>query len=92
MNVSCRTIDVEAFVFAQETRLLLKLDKVGSIIWYQINGTKTIEEICDNCYLTFSGDREEIQGAVREFIVDLHEKKVVVLSVEPFGEEMISAC
>lgn len=92
MNVSCRTIDGEAFVFDQETRFLLKLDKVGSIIWDQINGTKTIEEICAACCVAFSGDREEITSAVYEFIVDLHEKRVVVLSTEPFGEEAISAC
>jgi hypothetical protein len=92
MNVSCRTIDGEAFIFDQETRLLLKLDEVGSFIWDQINGLKTIDQISEICCQSFEGNREDILLSVEEFISDLHNKNVVVLSTQPFKEEMISAC
>ena len=92
INVSCRTIDGEAFIFDQETRLLLQLDGVASFIWDQINGTKTIKEISYVCCQTFSGEAEEIQSSVQTFINDLEDKNVVVLSTEPFSEEVISAC
>ena len=92
MNVSCRTIDGEAFIFNQETRLLLQLDGVASFIWDQINGTKTIKEISDACCQAFAGEAKEIQSSVQTFINDLKDKNVVVLSTEPFPEEMISAC
>ena len=92
MNVSCRTIDGQAFIFDQGTRLLLKLDEVGSFIWDQINGTKTIKQISEICCQSFSGDKEDIQSSVQEFINDLHDKNVVVFSAESFKEEMISAC
>ena len=92
MNVSCRTIDGEAFIFDQETRLLLQLDGVASFIWDQINGTKTIKEISDACCQVFAGEAEEIQSSVQAFISDLEDKNVVVLSTEPFPEEVSSAC
>ncbi|HUT96228.1 MAG TPA: PqqD family protein [Candidatus Paceibacterota bacterium] len=92
MNVSCRTIDGEAFIFDQETRLLLKLDEVGSFIWDQINGLRTINQISEICCKTFEGDKEDILSSVKEFIDDLHNKNMVVLSTKPFGKEVISAC
>lgn len=92
INVSCRTIDGEAFIFDQQTRILMKLDIVGSIVWDQIDGTKTVEQISDFCCEVFEGDRKEIQTAIKEFINDLHSKNVVVFSTEIFEEEMRSAC
>lgn len=92
INVSCRTIDGQAFIFDQNTRLLLKLDEVGSFTWDQINGLKTIKQISEICCQSFSGDKEDIQLSIREFIDDLYSKNVVVFSTEPFQEEMISAC
>lgn len=92
INVSCRTIDGEAFIFDQSTRLLLKLDKVGSFIWDQINGTKTIKQISEICCQIFTGDKEDIRSSVQEFINDLHDKNVAVLSTKSFKEEMISDC
>jgi len=92
INVSCRTIGGESFIFDQDTKLLLKLDEVGSFIWDRIDGIKTVEQISEICCQTFTGDKEDIRSAVREFIDDLRNKNVVVLSVEPFREEMASAC
>jgi len=92
INISCRTIDGEAFILDQNTRLLLKLDEVGSFIWDQIDGLKTVKQIFEICCTTFSGNEEDIQLSVQEFINDLHNKNVVVFSAEPFKEEMISAC
>lgn len=93
INVSCRTIDGEAFIFDQNTRLLLKLDEIGSFIWDQINGTKTIGQVAKICCKTFPDDKEDdILLSVQEFINDLHDKNVVVFSNEPFEGVMISAC
>lgn len=92
INVSCRTINGEAFIFDQNTRLLLKLDEVGSFIWDQIDGIKTVDEISETCCQAFAGEKEEIRLAVREFIEDLSNKNVAIFSAEPFREEMISAC
>ena len=92
INVSCRTINGTAFIFDQNTKLLLKLDEVGSFIWDQIDGLKTIEQIVEICCQVFEGDRECIQLSIKEFIDSLLDKNVVVFSTEPFKEEMISAC
>ena len=60
INVSCRTIDGEAFIFDQIKRLLIKLDEVGSFIWDQIDGVKTIEQISEICCQSFLRVREEV--------------------------------
>lgn len=72
--------------------MLIKLDDVGSFIWDQIDGVRTVEQISEICCQTFAGDQKNIQSSVREFIDDLHNKNVVALSTEPFQEEMTSAC
>jgi len=92
MNISCRTISGEAFIFNQETRELIKLDKVGSFIWDQIDGIKTIQIITENCIKTFEGDEETIKQSVEEFIRELCNKNVAVLATKPFPKEMTSVC
>lgn len=88
MNISCRTINGEAFIFDQIKRVLIKLDDVGSFIWDQIDGVKTVEQISEVCYQTFVGDKVYIQLAVREFIDDLRSNNVIVLSAESSQKEV----
>ena len=90
INVSCRTIDGEAFIFDEDTRNLLRLDKVGSFIWDQIDGLKTIEEILAICCHAFTDDEENIRKAVLDFINDLQENNVVVFAGKAFEGVMIS--
>lgn len=92
LNVSCRTIIGEAYIYNHKTRLLIKLDEVGSFIWDRIDGMKSICQISELCGQVFEGDKEYIELAVNEFIIDLNNKDVAVLSNEPFTEEMISVC
>ena len=92
IKVSCRTINGKAFIFDQNTRFLLQLDEIGSFIWDQIDGTRTIEQIAEICCQTFAGDKEDIDLAVLEFIYDLHNKNVAAFSTKPFEGVMISAC
>lgn len=90
INVSCRTINEEAFIFDQQSRQLLKLDTVGSFIWDQIKGTITIKQVVEICCQAFEGSKQEIASSIEEFVNDLHNKKVLDLSSEPFCEEVTS--
>jgi len=92
INVSCRTIDGDAFIFREDTRDLLKLDRVGSFIWDQINGRRTISQISEICCNTLDGDREEIVSGVAEFVATLTSRGVAVVSDDPFEGVMVSAC
>ena len=92
INVSCRTIDSEAFIFDEDSHNLIKLDRVGSFIWDQINGKKTVGEILDICCQEFTGDAEYIRNTIREFIDNLQENNIVVLAEKAFEEVMTSAC
>lgn len=92
INVSCRTIDGSAFIFREDTRDLLKLDGVGSFIWDQINGCRTVGQITEICCTTLDGDRREIVPSVVEFIATLVDSGVAVESDEPFEGVMVSVC
>ena len=92
INVACRTIDGIAFIFREDTRDLLKLDRVGSFIWDQINGRRTVDQISEICCDALEGDREEIMAGVAEFVVTLTNREVVVVSDKPFEGVMASAC
>lgn len=92
INVACRTIAGSAFIFKEDTRELLKLDPVGSFIWDQINGCRTISQISEICCNSFDDDRKKIISMVAEFIGTLVDSEVVVLSKKPFEGVMASAC
>jgi len=92
INVSCRTINKEAFIFDQKSRQLLKLDMIGSFIWDQIRGEITIDQVVEICCQAFEGSRQEIASSINEFLNDLCDKKVLNLSSEPFCEEVTSVC
>jgi len=92
MNVSCRTINGEAFIFNHDSNLFLKLDGVGSFIWDQIIGAITICQISEICCRVFDGDKADINSSVFEFIEDLHTKGTVELSTQFLGEEVVSVC
>jgi len=92
INVACRTIDGDAFIFREDTRDLMKLDRVGSFIWDQINGLRTIDQVVERCCEFFEGNEEEIVAAIIEFVATLVESGVVVESDEPFKGVMASAC
>lgn len=92
INVSCRTIEGEAFIFNHETKVLLQLNEVGSFVWDQIVGNQTIDGVLEKCIKEFTGDVQEVRNSVKEFIYELFRKNVVTLSSEPLPEEMTSVC
>lgn len=92
INVACRTIEGNAFIFREDTRNLLKLDPVGSFIWDQINGCRTQDQISEICCSFFEGSKEEIASCVIEFITTLVDAGVIDLSDKSFKGVMVSAC
>lgn len=92
INVACRTIDGIAYIFNQDNRSLLELDKVGSFIWDQVDGCRTVSQIIGSCYEFFEGDEQEISSGVVDFIDILIGKEVAIASDKPFQGVLISAC
>lgn len=92
INVACRTIDGNAFIFREDSRTLLKLDRVGSFIWDQIDGRRTMDQVSEICCSAFDGDKEEIVSGVAEFLDTLTDSGVAVVSDKPFEGVMVSAC
>lgn len=92
INVACRTIDGDAFIFKEDTRELMKLDRVGSFIWDQINGVRTVDQIVERCCAFFEGNEPEMTAGITDFVATLIESGVAVESDGPFTGVMASAC
>jgi len=84
INISCSTIDGISYIYVENEDELLKLDEVGSFIWCQINGKKTVREIVNYCLSEYTGDEKEIIEHVKSFIGMLLKEKILVSSSHIF--------
>ena len=92
IKVSCRTIASTAYILDEQTRELHKLDQIGSIIWDHINGESTVDELAYTISSKFEGDPVIIRDSVKDFINELADKELVLLSKEKFEGVYVSAC
>lgn len=60
-----------------ETGSYYNLNEVGSDIWRQVDGSRTVEEICQHLTATYQVDAAEALTAVQEFAHDLLDKKLL---------------
>ncbi|MFH1956065.1 MAG: PqqD family protein [Patescibacteria group bacterium] len=90
INVSCRMIDGLSYIYLEDKKQLLRLDEVGSFIWEQINGAKTVSEIIKTCLQEYEGDGKEIMESVRVFLETLLREKMIKISINKFKGVMRS--
>lgn len=84
LNVSCGTIDRISYIYLEDREELLKLDEVGSFIWNQVNGKRTVGDIVDICLEEYTGNKKEIVKHVRCFIGTLIKENMLVSSMNIF--------
>lgn len=60
-----------------ETGNYYNLNGVGSDIWRQVDGQRTVKDICDLITATYEVDPSEALAAIQEFAQDLCEKKLL---------------
>jgi len=90
LDVSSRLIKDYSFIYSETKKELIKLNKVGSYIWEQINGSVTINNIIDNCKKKYSGTDEEISESVLDFVNLLASEDLIDYSDNKFEGLMIS--
>ena len=62
---------------AEEVEYLFNLNEIGSAIWEKIDGRKTIQDILNELFSEYEGDRKTIEAEAIEFIDDLKEAKLI---------------
>jgi dGTP triphosphohydrolase len=62
---------------AEEVEYLFNLNEIGSAIWEKMDGRKTIQDILNELFSEYEGDRKTIEAEAIEFINDLKEAKLI---------------
>lgn len=58
---------------------LYSLNKIGEVIWQELDGAKTVGDICRNLAQTFTAPLTSVQNDVIGFLTELAERKIVIL-------------
>ncbi len=81
-QVAARIIDGEAVIVLPESGQVTVLNEVGSRIWELIDGTRSVGEITEAIVAEYDVTAEQAERDVEEFIQELVENKMLVLSDE----------
>ena len=79
-QVAARIIDGEAVIVLPESGQVNVLNEVGSRIWELIDGTHSVGEITEIIVAEYDVTAEQAERDVDEFIQELVEDKMLVLS------------
>lgn len=82
-GVASRIIDSEAVIVIPEAGLVRILNEVGSKIWQLLDGGNTIEDVINVISSEFDVSWEEARKDTLDFIRELEDRDMVVLSDEP---------
>ena len=81
-QVAARIIDGEAVIVLPQSGQVNVLNEVGSRIWELIDGTRSVGEITEAIVAEYDVTAEQAERDVNEFIQELVESKMLVLSDE----------
>jgi hypothetical protein len=79
------TIDGETVIVNLDSGNYYSLEKVGGDIWALIGSGLHVSEIIENITCRYSGEGEEIGGAIERFLVNL-QKEGLIVSGESHGK------
>ena len=80
LNVSCRTIRGKSYILLEDKAEFYCLNETGSFIWEQVDGTQTSQQIVAQVVEQYDGDPNEITTFVLEFLSELTEIGMLMVS------------
>ena len=81
-NVAFRTIQGQAYIVNTKTSMLHELDEVGTCIWENLNGKKTVDELARRVSDEYAVDFQTAKSDLIEYAVSLKELGVVCGDIE----------
>ena len=82
-EVVSRNINGETLVLVPTCNKLYRLNKVGKVIWENLDGKTTIDEIVSVISRKFEIEKENVQKDVIEFIDELSTRGMIVIRTKP---------
>lgn len=82
-NIAYRIIDGEAVIVDLKKSTFHTLNPVGSFIWEELDGQNTLKDIAKKLSQKFEVDLETSENDCVDFINDLLDKDMVILSSHP---------
>jgi hypothetical protein len=82
-NIAYRIIDEEAVIVNLKKSTFHTLNPVATFIWEQIDGKTTLSDIANRLSQEFEIDRETSENDCKDFINDLLDNDIVMLSSHP---------
>jgi hypothetical protein len=65
-----------------DLQCIFSLNEVGSFIWSQIDGKRTVPEIVEAVCSEFEADRQEVEHDVSDFLAQMKEIGAVALNLQ----------
>lgn len=84
-----RVIEGETVIISPQERELHSLNEVGTAIWRMADGSLTLRQIATRLSEMYEVTPEEALHDVMEFVQELLDKRVALLSEQPTSEEEI---
>jgi len=79
-DTAFRVIDEVAVVVNPESGIIYVLNEMGTFIWQLLEGTITVNDICNAVYEAFEAEKEQISADVQAFLGELAKKQLVVIA------------
>ena len=77
-KVISQNVEDQAVIVDLDSSHFFNLNKIGTIIWEQIDGEKSLSDIAGKLSGMFEIPEEQVFEDVREFLSDMHKKGLVI--------------
>lgn len=79
-DAAFRIIDGVAVIVNPESGIMYLLNEMGTYIWQLLDGTYTINDICNIVDENYEASKEQISADVHAFFSELTEKQLVTIT------------
>jgi hypothetical protein len=76
-------IDGEAVIINMDIGYYYSADQVGAVIWERIGKIASVREVVEAVGSRYTGSREQIEGAVRQFLAELQRENLIIATTAP---------
>ena len=76
-------VDGEAVIINMDVGHYYSADQAGAVIWDRIARVASVEDVVDAVEMRYTGSREQIEGAVSEFLKELQREDLIVTTTAP---------
>jgi len=81
-NIADETILVPIRGKLADMQRIFSLNPVADYVWQQLDGEKTLQEICEDVLTDFDVAREEAEADIQGFVAELLKEGLIELNIE----------